>query len=366
LRCRAKNVLAALPKVAGGLQNGDPDLGGCSNPGLRFQTFLGFPAKWTFKDHRGDHKAEVWRHLRDDCQQAWEQGLSDLRGHLDARRERLLTALDRLWADRRCVWHRRGTVVWRLAVGLGTEHPLENGCTLHRVYGVPYLPGSSIKGLTRNCALDLICDRFDIPRVSDPELLEKIRKANPNRLTPRQAAARILSLPDSRDPEGLKKAVKNLLERLPVNGRVPGLPEEVTEAAEKMSNRRDEEWTEWHRTNADFRRVFGSLEARGEIRFLDALPTDLHLCLDVLTPHYSEYYTGAADTPPADYLTPKPALFLTLGQGSRLSFILHGPDPLPVKKAAGWLQEALREYGAGAKTSAGYGEIVFHTSRGRG
>lgn len=36
----------------------------------------------------------------------------------------------------------------RLAIGLGSEHPYKVGCTLHRTYGVPYIPGSALKGLT--------------------------------------------------------------------------------------------------------------------------------------------------------------------------------------------------------------------------
>lgn len=40
----------------------------------------------------------------------------------------------------------------RLALGLGSEHPYEVGCTLHRTYGVPYIPGSALKGLTASFA----------------------------------------------------------------------------------------------------------------------------------------------------------------------------------------------------------------------
>lgn len=35
----------------------------------------------------------------------------------------------------------------RLIVGLGGHHVLETGITLHHTYGVPYLPGTAIKGL---------------------------------------------------------------------------------------------------------------------------------------------------------------------------------------------------------------------------
>ena len=37
----------------------------------------------------------------------------------------------------------------RLAIGLGAEHPLENGLTFDRVVGVPYLPATALKGLCR-------------------------------------------------------------------------------------------------------------------------------------------------------------------------------------------------------------------------
>jgi CRISPR-associated protein Cmr6 len=37
----------------------------------------------------------------------------------------------------------------RFVTGLGREHPVENGFTWHHTLGVPYLPGSSIKGMVR-------------------------------------------------------------------------------------------------------------------------------------------------------------------------------------------------------------------------
>lgn len=43
-------------------------------------------------------------------------------------------------------------LVHRLFIGLGEASVLETHVALHRVYGVPYLPGSSLKGLTRHYA----------------------------------------------------------------------------------------------------------------------------------------------------------------------------------------------------------------------
>lgn len=38
---------------------------------------------------------------------------------------------------------------WRFVTGLGLEHPVENGFAWHHTLGVPYLPGSSVKGMVR-------------------------------------------------------------------------------------------------------------------------------------------------------------------------------------------------------------------------
>lgn len=38
---------------------------------------------------------------------------------------------------------------WRFISGLGTEHPFEAGFIWHRTLSVPYLPGSSVKGMVR-------------------------------------------------------------------------------------------------------------------------------------------------------------------------------------------------------------------------
>lgn len=38
----------------------------------------------------------------------------------------------------------------RMVVGLGNESVYENSMTLHHIYGIPYIPGSAIKGITRS------------------------------------------------------------------------------------------------------------------------------------------------------------------------------------------------------------------------
>jgi CRISPR-associated protein Cmr6 len=41
---------------------------------------------------------------------------------------------------------------WRFVTGLGRQHPVENGFAWHHALGVPYLPGSSVKGMVRTWA----------------------------------------------------------------------------------------------------------------------------------------------------------------------------------------------------------------------
>lgn len=40
-------------------------------------------------------------------------------------------------------------LAWRMVVGLGGESVLETNITLHHLYGIPYIPASALKGLTR-------------------------------------------------------------------------------------------------------------------------------------------------------------------------------------------------------------------------
>ncbi|MEP7009312.1 MAG: type III-B CRISPR module RAMP protein Cmr6 [Acidobacteriota bacterium] len=46
----------------------------------------------------------------------------------------------------------RASASGRLAVGLGAESTLETSIALHHTYGVPYLPGSALKGLAAHAA----------------------------------------------------------------------------------------------------------------------------------------------------------------------------------------------------------------------
>jgi len=65
---------------------------------------------------------------------------------------------------------------WRLIVGLGNESIYETSMTLHHIYGFPYIPGSAIKGVTRNYYINDIYDRIRLNNVEQINIIEKILK----------------------------------------------------------------------------------------------------------------------------------------------------------------------------------------------
>jgi CRISPR-associated protein Cmr6 len=70
---------------------------------------------------------------------------------------------------------------WRFVTGLGLNHPLENGMAWHHTLGVPYLPGSSVKGLIRSW-VELWLDsqpQQDIERIFGPRKAEVKNDSSP-------------------------------------------------------------------------------------------------------------------------------------------------------------------------------------------
>lgn len=59
---------------------------------------------------------------------------------------------------------RYASVVGRMIVGLGAESVLETAVTLHRTYGVPYIPGSALKGLAAAYARQRLDSTWQKPK----------------------------------------------------------------------------------------------------------------------------------------------------------------------------------------------------------
>lgn len=109
-------------------------------------------------------------------------------------------------------------------------------------------------------------------------------------------------------------------------------------------------------------KIFGSEDKnanedseKGKVFFWDAIPTGMpNFTADILTPHYSDYYSSE-NVAPGDYMTPVPVAFMCMNKGAEFFFILTSSDEELVKKAEEWLKGALTTIGIGAKTNLGYG-----------
>lgn len=102
----------------------------------------------------------------------------------------------------------------------------------------------------------------------------------------------------------------------------------------------------------DLREIFGSEDKdsryaannrQGKVFFTDGIPIIFpQLDLDIMNPHYSDYYQGKKDTkgnpiPPADYLNPVPVTFLSVASGQRFSFAVFSRDKASLKKLSSGL-----------------------------
>lgn len=128
-------------------------------------------------------------------------------------------------------------------------------------------------------------------------------------------------------------------------------------------------WSEGRESTPEFVAIFGNAtgDADGEERstagqaiFFDAMPIDDPVLeLDIMNPHYPDYYGG--DKPPTNWQSPVPVYFLTVKAGVRFGFAVAWrgrADPNLHQTALDWLQAGLKNLGAGAKTNAGYGYFI--------
>jgi len=116
----------------------------------------------------------------------------------------------------------------------------------------------------------------------------------------------------------------------------------------------------------DFVYIFGDEDNAGKIIFFDAFPIEKPtISVDVMNPHYSDYYSGDKQ-PPADYLSPIPIFFLTvvdtcfqfaiaIKDNNKVDTTLKGNTIKDIVDK--YLVESLSEHGIGAKTAVGYGYL---------
>lgn len=196
---------------------------------------------------------------------------------------------------------------WRMVQGLGIESVYEISMTLHHIYGIPYIPASVLKGVTRSWIITNAYSGKEEIAISDPKFCDWF-----------------------------------------------GCPAELVV-----------------HQNQSIRRYgsFYKEARKGELVFFDAYPLNTpQLDVDIMNPHYNPYYSDKnGNTPPADNYNPVPIFFLTVSKNTPFQFVLGGKEGILNQSIKhqdlengnwnifDWLKDALIQHGVGAKTAVGYG-----------
>jgi CRISPR type III-B/RAMP module RAMP protein Cmr6 len=268
-----------------------------------------------------------------------------------------------------------GSTVWRLVAGFATNPALESGLHLHPLHGVPYLPGSSVRGLVRH--------------VAEGELLGEEREGWAGLADPPQGS------PDFETFLVEAERIAALLGGLSVQPLRPkGAPDPEAPAAETAFSLL-QRWSQSQDRGLppELRTRLAALvdgHTGGLVAFYDAPPEPGQeglLQVDILNPHYPDYYKSAGTHPPSDDQNPNPVYFLAVRPGAGFTFPfrlypwpaasggdtaekerrsrLHGFSREEARKQIrAWLLKGLEEHGAGGKTAAGYGYFTFGSSAG--
>ncbi len=217
--------------------------------------------------------------------------------------------------------------------GLGNEHPLENGFAFLNPYGLPYLPGSGVKGVLRQAARELASGVWGDTRgwSAEPKYEVILEEA---------------SSPETPEEDDENSDKRRLM----------------LSALDVLFGRETEEGEKDH--------------FRGVLCFWDVIPRiprDEPLLVEIMTPHQSHYYQQKAaqqSTTPHDSGQPTPICFLTVPPAS--TFLFHVTcDMLRLQRCAPELaadsrweklviaafEHAFQWLGFGAKTAVGYGAM---------
>jgi CRISPR-associated RAMP protein, Cmr6 family len=207
---------------------------------------------------------------------------------------------------------------YRLVIGAGYPSFIENGFLFHHVYGIPYIPGETLKGLARAVFILSVAEA-----IKGETKLSKIEEEL------------------SEEAEGISQQI----------------PKKISIILDDYTIENPVE---------TFRKIFGSKKRRGQVIFFDAYPVKFnpseHFEADIMNSHYGDYYqSGKA---PADWLSPNPIHFLALKEGIDFEFSLglaplepmeDNEEKLLLETARRLLEVGLKNFGVGNKKRKGYG-----------
>ncbi len=219
----------------------------------------------------------------------------------------------------------------RLVAGLGSQSVLETSLTLNHIFGLPYIPGTSLKGVCRSVAFW--------------QLVENSKNYN-----------------NTHSVENLKKFEEFFYDNINIKD----------EEKYSIKNFLDEENK---KEIILYKLLFGAQDFKGLLVFLDSFPIvkpqQKIFELDIMNVHYQNYYSK--DEPPGDWENPVPIHFLTVKSGVDFKFtvlfdsfrynllddekkkILDFPNISQLLDSL--INNALIEFGIGSKTRLGYGHF---------
>jgi CRISPR type III-B/RAMP module RAMP protein Cmr6 len=189
----------------------------------------------------------------------------------------------------------------RLAINISDGLIQNAGICLDRLFGLPYIPGSAVKGATRHAAL------CELASATGADLAKSL-----------SAFIEVFGTAETDFKQ---------------NGDL---------AAFRVQSQGDQ-----------------SLDRKGAISFLPAYPvTEAKVVVDLVNVHYPTYYQSGEVSDLA-IERPQPNPFPAVERGAAFAFIavLNGVsgDRSALANAKRWLEKAIMENGIGAKTGAGYG-----------
>lgn len=225
---------------------------------------------------------------------------------------------------------------WRWVSGLGGESVYETGMALHHIYGFPYLSASAIKGVLRSF---LITEIWGTDKNTEEEAFKE------------------------------SKLMCDLF----------GCPKDFGKPHPSYYKEKYEEDEEKYKNNKSKYR-YGFKERKGVLTFFDFYPqSEPNIEVDIMNPHYMEYYGSNGRNAPTDFQLPIPIPFLVVGNHSNFQTFVGTKSNLKLSNWTGekcieliqkagltndntlielvefWLKKALTEHGIGAKTAVGYG-----------
>ncbi len=271
--------------------DGQPDLIGqhASHAGLLLDRFL------RAADDEGSAKRQILEQALKAAKQSY-----DLYHHAFDRWQQHLRKLQEV--SNQPLVEMQLAVQGRSIIGLGSESVLETGITLHRIYGVPLLPGSALKGLASH-----YCDQVWSGGNAEFKREGDFGEGDQKEKRPGHYYKELFGATDD-------------------SGHI----------------------------------IFHDAWIKPE----SLVAENQGLVLDVMTPHHSDYYmAGAADnnTAPTDFDSPIPIPFLSVAGTFHIAIACD----ISGERGKKWvwlaltlLRQALANWGIGGKTNAGYGRMI--------